>query len=45
MNSDINTNTRLFALMRYMRSELHDAELITDQDGPHIARKSLHECS
>ena len=32
MNSDINTNVRLFDLVRYMRSELHEAELITDQE-------------
>ncbi len=32
MNSDINTNVRLFDLVRFMRSELHEAELITDQE-------------
>ena len=32
MNSDINTNVRLFDLVRYMRSELHEADLITDQE-------------
>jgi hypothetical protein len=32
MNSDINTNVRLFDLVRYMRSDLHEAELITDQE-------------
>lgn len=32
MNSDINTNVRLFDLVRFMRSELHDANLITDQE-------------
>ena len=26
------TNQRLFDLVRYMRSELHDAELITDEE-------------
>jgi hypothetical protein len=30
--SDINTNVRLFDLVRYMRSELYEAELITDQE-------------
>ena len=28
----INTNVRLFDLVRYMRSELHQAELITDDE-------------
>ena len=28
----INTNVRLFDLVRYMRTELHEAELITDQE-------------
>ena len=32
MNTDINTNTRLFDLVRYMRFELHEAELITDEE-------------
>lgn len=32
MNSDINTNTRLFDLVRFMRSELHEADLITDEE-------------
>jgi hypothetical protein len=32
MNSDINTNVRLFDLVRFMRSELHEAELITDEE-------------
>ena len=32
MNSDINTNVRLFDLVRFMRSELHEAELITDNE-------------
>jgi len=32
MNSDINTNVRLFDLVRYMRSELYEADLITDQE-------------
>jgi len=32
MNTDINTNVRLFDLVRYMRSELHEAELITDAE-------------
>jgi len=32
MSSDINTNVRLFDLVRYMRSELHEAELITEQE-------------
>jgi hypothetical protein len=31
-NSAINTNVRLFDLVRYMRSELHEAELITDEE-------------
>ena len=30
--SAINTNVRLFDLVRYMRSELHEAELITDEE-------------
>lgn len=29
---EINTNVRLFDLVRYMRSELHEAGLITDQE-------------
>ena len=29
---NINTNTRLFDLVRYMRAELHDADLITDAE-------------
>ncbi len=32
MKSDINTNVRLFDLVRFMRSELHEAELITDEE-------------
>lgn len=32
MNSDINTSVRLFDLVRYMRSELHEAGLITDRE-------------
>lgn len=32
MNSDINTNRRLFDLVRFMRSELHEADLITDEE-------------
>jgi len=32
MNSDINTNVRLFDLVRVMRSELHEADLITDEE-------------
>jgi hypothetical protein len=32
MNAPINTNVRLFDLVRYMRSELHEAELITDDE-------------
>lgn len=32
MKEDINTNTRLFDLVRYMRAELHDADLITDAE-------------
>jgi hypothetical protein len=32
MNSDINTNVRLFDLVRFMRSELHEADLITDRE-------------
>ena len=32
MNVPINTNVRLFDLVRYMRSELHKAELITDDE-------------
>lgn len=28
----INTNVRLFDLVRYMRSELHEAQLITDKE-------------
>lgn len=30
--SEINTNTRLFDLVRFMRSELHDAGLINDNE-------------
>lgn len=32
MNSDINTNTRLFDLVRFSRSNLHEEGLITDQE-------------
>lgn len=32
MNSDINTNRRLFDLVRFMRSELHEADLISDEE-------------
>ena len=32
MNTDINTNQRLFDLVRYMRSELHQAGLITEDE-------------
>lgn len=32
MSNNINTNTRLFDLVRYMRSELHEAGLITDEE-------------
>ena len=32
MNSDINTNRRLFDLVRVMRSELHEADLISDEE-------------
>lgn len=32
MNSDINTNRRLFDLVRYQRSELLEAELITEEE-------------
>ena len=32
MNSEINTNVRLFDLVRFMRSELHEAELITTDE-------------
>ncbi len=32
MNTEINTNVRMFDLVRYMRAELHDADLITDQE-------------
>jgi hypothetical protein len=31
-NSAINTNVRLFDLVRYMRSELHEAQLINDDE-------------
>ena len=30
--TDINTNVRLFDLVRVMRSELYEAELITDEE-------------
>jgi hypothetical protein len=30
--TEINTNTRLFDLVRYMRSELHEADLISDRE-------------
>lgn len=32
MPDNINTHTRLFDLVRFMRSELHEAELITDEE-------------
>ena len=32
MKSDINTNVRLFDLVRFMRTELHEADLITDEE-------------
>jgi hypothetical protein len=32
MNFDINTNVRLFDLVRFMRSKLYEAELITDRE-------------
>lgn len=32
MNAEINTNVRLFDLVRFMRSELHQADLITDEE-------------
>jgi hypothetical protein len=32
MKTDINTHTRLFDLVRFMRAELHQADLITDEE-------------
>jgi hypothetical protein len=37
---DINTHQRLFDLVRYMRSELHEAELITDEEYAWLAAEA-----
>lgn len=37
----INTNVRLFDLVRFMRSELHQADLITDEEYSWLCRSEM----
>lgn len=40
MKSDINTHARLFDLVRFMGSELHQADLITDEEYAWLCREA-----